>query len=368
MPSASIAGCDSTTFQISFTPTTLGLCTANVVIANTDGDENPYLFSISGEGIAFTPSIVEDTINISGGEVNLQLNSNGQIQHTYNISSFDHHLKFSIPFGTTITDGQNNPVDTITITTVINPPAPPAGVNFIGPVFDLGPDGTNFNPPLVLTFSYNDADVPAGVDEGSLKVCFYNESTGQWVECVCTVDIVNNVITAIITHFSEYAIIPHSPPASFTVSNLTIKQNNSGDQATVLVFVDVANTSAASGAYALTLKLNGIVTDTKNISLAGGAVETVSFVLDNQSTGFYVVEVNGLINSYEIGSRAVIKTATTPADPITAAPQITAPTNSSLITVAAAPDKLSGSWIYVTIIGAGQVLLLIIWRATKKAR
>ncbi|MEO1031012.1 MAG: choice-of-anchor D domain-containing protein [Bacteroidota bacterium] len=55
IPSNSIAAGSSTSFVITFTPTSLGLITASVSIANSDADENPYNFSIQGTGIVAPP-------------------------------------------------------------------------------------------------------------------------------------------------------------------------------------------------------------------------------------------------------------------------------------------------------------------------
>jgi hypothetical protein len=49
----SIPASGSTTFTVTFDPTTIGTKTATVSIASNDADENPYLFYISGD--AFTP-------------------------------------------------------------------------------------------------------------------------------------------------------------------------------------------------------------------------------------------------------------------------------------------------------------------------
>jgi len=49
-PSGTISGSSSTTFQITFNPTSVGLKSATASIANDDGDENPYNFSIQGTG------------------------------------------------------------------------------------------------------------------------------------------------------------------------------------------------------------------------------------------------------------------------------------------------------------------------------
>ena len=55
----------STTFTVTFDPSTEGTKTATISIASNDADENPYLFTISGD--AFTPrnllvSDITDTI------------------------------------------------------------------------------------------------------------------------------------------------------------------------------------------------------------------------------------------------------------------------------------------------------------------
>ncbi|TRX00443.1 LamG-like jellyroll fold domain-containing protein [Flavobacterium gawalongense] len=50
-PSASIAAGGSSTFAVSFNPSTLGLKTAAISVINGDANENPYDFSIQGTGI-----------------------------------------------------------------------------------------------------------------------------------------------------------------------------------------------------------------------------------------------------------------------------------------------------------------------------
>jgi hypothetical protein len=50
VPATTIAAGGSTTFKITFDPSLVGLRTATVSIANTDGDENPYNFAIQGTG------------------------------------------------------------------------------------------------------------------------------------------------------------------------------------------------------------------------------------------------------------------------------------------------------------------------------
>ncbi|ESU26941.1 cell surface calcium-binding acidic-repeat protein [Flavobacterium limnosediminis JC2902] len=51
LPTTPINGLLSTSFQISFNPSSAGLKTAQVSIASNDADENPYIFEIKGESI-----------------------------------------------------------------------------------------------------------------------------------------------------------------------------------------------------------------------------------------------------------------------------------------------------------------------------
>ncbi|WP_180907487.1 choice-of-anchor D domain-containing protein, partial [Flavobacterium salmonis] len=56
----------TTTFQITFNPSAIGLRTATVSIANNDSDENPYNFSIQGTGYEF-PTATTKNVTCKGG-------------------------------------------------------------------------------------------------------------------------------------------------------------------------------------------------------------------------------------------------------------------------------------------------------------
>jgi Tol biopolymer transport system component len=55
-PSSTIAAGGNTTFQIKFDPSSIGIKTATVSIPNNDLDENPYTFSIQGQGTVAPPT------------------------------------------------------------------------------------------------------------------------------------------------------------------------------------------------------------------------------------------------------------------------------------------------------------------------
>ncbi|MFO7890213.1 MAG: choice-of-anchor D domain-containing protein, partial [bacterium] len=96
--SSTISSGGTVTFQITFDPSTTGLREANISIANSDSDENPYNFSIQGTGTSgpemdvlgngvsiadgdVTPSTADST---NFGTVNI---AEGTVSHTYTIEN-----------------------------------------------------------------------------------------------------------------------------------------------------------------------------------------------------------------------------------------------------------------------------------------
>lgn len=80
-----VAASGSTTFTITFSPTSAGSKTASISIANNDTDENPYTFTITGAGVAPAPSLsisgttAHGTVcpNNSGSPVTYTITNNG---------------------------------------------------------------------------------------------------------------------------------------------------------------------------------------------------------------------------------------------------------------------------------------------------
>ncbi|MFD2824543.1 choice-of-anchor D domain-containing protein, partial [Lacinutrix iliipiscaria] len=56
-PTTPISASGSTTFDITFNPSSAGLRSATITIANDDSDENPYTFDIQGNGFSLLPEI-----------------------------------------------------------------------------------------------------------------------------------------------------------------------------------------------------------------------------------------------------------------------------------------------------------------------
>jgi hypothetical protein len=211
-PAATVAPADTTTFTVRFSPTSEGVKTATIAIVNSDDDENPYDLTLNGRG---TPAPLpggreyyySGSVTLDGNEEELITTTEGEVKHSVQMTSSDSKLEITIPKGTVITGSDGQGVHDITIVSDSNLPPPPPGAHIIALGYDFGPDGTIFEPPIELTFHYDEGELDPNVDEGSLVLYFYDTTTGQWVELVCTCDPANNCVTAYIGHLTQFAII-----------------------------------------------------------------------------------------------------------------------------------------------------------------
>lgn len=68
-PNDDVASNSSTTFTITFSPTTAGIKTATVIINNNDIDENQFDFKIQGTGVAQEINILGNSVSIADGDI-----------------------------------------------------------------------------------------------------------------------------------------------------------------------------------------------------------------------------------------------------------------------------------------------------------
>ncbi|MBA7693370.1 hypothetical protein ES703_101951 [subsurface metagenome] len=199
------------------------------------------------------------------------------------------------------------PLTEITILIMDEPPPPPEDAHIIGLAYDFGPDGATFDLPITLEYTYDPADIPEGMAEEDLVIAYYDEDADEWVELSSTVDPVTNTITSPVSHFTTFAIIavlpplpPPPAPAAFTSSSLTVSPLEVDIGETVTISILVTNTGEEEGSYTITLKIDGVVEETREITLASGASETVTLTTAKDEAGTYSVAVDGLISSFTV--------------------------------------------------------------------
>jgi hypothetical protein len=238
--------------------------------------------------------------NLFGTAGSFSISSTGEVLQTITATSADGKLTITIPTGTKALDKDGKPLTSLTSVINPTPPPPPAGAHIIGLAYTFGPDGATFNPPLTLTWSYDPAALPTGVAEEALVIAYYDATAGKWVELQCVVDAANNKITASVSHFTTFAILAHARPAAFTVSALSISPAEVAIGDSVTISTVVNNTGDLSGSYEVTLKIDNVVVETKTVTLAGGATQTVTFTTTKDVAGTYTVNINGLSGTFTV--------------------------------------------------------------------
>jgi len=104
-PLASIGNGLTSSFEITFNPTAIGTRTATVSIANTDSDENPYQFTITGEGTTPCISPTNQAANLVFGTV-----TSSTIEGSFSTTAADGYLVIQ----STSSSLSSNPVNGIT--------------------------------------------------------------------------------------------------------------------------------------------------------------------------------------------------------------------------------------------------------------
>jgi hypothetical protein len=267
-------------------------------------NENVYLEATPAEGYYFVGWGGDLEDNESPVYVRI-INETTITAHFFpeEIVSDDNRLHLVFPIGTAVRDKDGQPLAglEIAVNGALLPSPHQAGI--VGLPYELGPQGTTFDQPATLNFSYDPAEIPPEAAEEELALGYYNEASGLWTELPSVVDTVNHIVSAPVEHLSTFAVIaPLSAPlpASFTASALTVSPTEAEIGETVTVSVLVTNTGELEGDYALILKLNRVVAEVKKITVAGGDSQEVVFSTARDEAGGYSVEVNGLEGSFTV--------------------------------------------------------------------
>jgi len=89
-------------------------------------------------------------------------------------------------------------------------------------------------------------------------------------------------------------------PATFTTSDLSISPAEVDIGEEVTISAKVANTGDVEGTYEVTLKINGVIEETKKVDVDAGASKMVTFTTAKDVAGTYSVAVDGLSGSFTV--------------------------------------------------------------------
>jgi len=126
--------------------------------------------------------------------------------------SADGRLQIEATGGSKALTAEGQPLQSLSVEEIADPPAPPPGAHILSPAYDLGPDGATFDPPVTARLTYDPSDFTDGISENNLFIAFYNTATQQWVALPSTVDSTAHTITAAVSHFTQFAL--YSPTSA----------------------------------------------------------------------------------------------------------------------------------------------------------
>jgi len=133
----------------------------------------------------------------------------GRLSAPASVASEDNRTTIDLPAGTRAVMPDGAVITRITVISLPAPPAPPpAGKALVTNVYDFGPDGATFDPPVDLAIAYDPALLPPGVAESSLRIAFHEN--GGWKEIDTVVDPGKNVARAKISHYTEFTVVAPS--------------------------------------------------------------------------------------------------------------------------------------------------------------
>lgn len=226
------------------------------------------------------------------------VDDSGRFTQALVIQSQDIQCNLQIETGVVALTQDRQPINQISITGMTNAPAAPSEARIIGLVYNFGPEGATFKPPLTLTYNYDPASLLAGVSEDSLTIATWDPVTQQWIELESIVDRVNHTIQAKVRHFSAYGIVAHTSPASFTPGNLTISPTNAEFNQMIDIEAIVTNTGDIRGNYQVALIVDDVILKTQSFSVVGHGQSNIKFELKADKEGLHTVNLGDLTGTY----------------------------------------------------------------------
>ncbi len=299
-------------YEYSISGANLGVGTHTFQFAASDGTDNATgdIGSHSGPTVSSPPKVGGGGGGGGGGglpgvtSVGGQHTAKGKFDWDVTCESEDKWVELFIPEGTIGKGPKGIFLRVIKILEAEVLPPNPEHTNYIGLVYKFLYEGTTFDPPVDLTIRYDESLIPEGIDENSLIIATWDKYASEWIDFESTVDTEKNTVTIKIDHFTKFTILAHTRPADFTVTNLSITPKEVDFGESVSISTLITNTGDLTGSYEVSLKIDDVVAQTKEVELTGGSSEKVTFGVTKDTAGTCSVDINGVIGSFVVKKEA----------------------------------------------------------------
>ncbi len=236
--------------------------------------------------------------------------SGGTVSSATSIGSADGKLSLGLAANTTVSLPSGS--QQVTVVQLATPPAAPEGAKMVE-AYAFGPDTATFTPAITVTVKYDPASLPAGVQEADLYIALLENSA--WTPLASTVNTQARTVTAQLSHFSIYGLLgkvtaapsnPATPAATtaFSTSDLTVSPESANPGQQVSVSVRVVNGGTGEASKTVVLKINDQNEAQKDVILASGKSQVVSFNVSKSEPGKYTVSVDAQSTSFTVTESA----------------------------------------------------------------
>jgi len=209
--------CGSHTFSsapFTFTVTTSG-SSGGGSTGGGGGTEQPAETPVATPADIPTPAPVSP---VQAHSLTDDIDSEGVILDDLSVSFASGIVELQIPADTIALDPQGQPLSEITMEAPQAPALLPSERHLVM-VTDLGPTGATFDPPILVSMTYNPDSLPAGASEEDLVLAIHDPRSKQWVSLEqISVDMVNHTVSGVTGHFTQFAILAEveEPPTPET--------------------------------------------------------------------------------------------------------------------------------------------------------
>jgi nitrous oxidase accessory protein len=293
---------------------------------------------IISDRVDFDPWLGYTThITLFGEEISYIIDKNGEMLQK--MEATNGILTVNIPKGTILLDKDGNPFGSLSISDDNDPADPPDDASIIL-AYSFLTGGATFDPAIILTFTYNDADIPDGVAEKDLFIAYYNGS--EWVKLACIVDTENNVLTAYVTHFTSFALIAQETPVTTETVTMTQPATTTISTITMTTTRTEESTLTATKSATVTSTQLSIVTEIQQVTSTQSSIITETQQVTSTETPVVITK-----------TQSAIMTTTQSTTIINILPQTTTLTATTTKTVI----EETTDWIIMILIALGGIIL-----------
>ena len=169
----------------------------------------------SGTGDETSSSVGLSSVvpGLSITDISSRVSELGVVQEKVVLVSLDRLATLEISEGTLALGAEGQALTALEIRPAVQPIPLPKDTSLIGVVYEFGPSGATFSPPVSVSLGYAPAELSAGDAAEDLMVLRYDNSQG-WLPLETSVDAANAVAGARTSHFSQFALAALQPSSS----------------------------------------------------------------------------------------------------------------------------------------------------------